>query len=87
MTKLDVVVIELYALTKTMVMMQVRGPSPVARVRVTCFVLTRIHKWVLYGSVVEGGGSGTASGLRLEGRLCSMPTVILGENLVVAFWV
>ena len=47
-------------------------------VRVRCFAVTGGHKWVLYGSVVEGGGGGSASGLWLEGRLCIMLTVMLG---------
>ena len=47
------------------------------RVRVRCFVVTGGHKWVLYGSVAERGGRGSASGLWLKGRLCSMLTVML----------
>ena len=50
-------------------------------------VVTGGHKWVLHGSVAEGGGRGLASGLWLEGRLCSMLTVMLGEDLDVATWV
>ena len=30
----------------------------------------------MYGSVTEGEGGGATSGLRLEGRMCSMLTVI-----------
>ena len=33
------------------------------RVRVRCFVVTGGHKCVLYGSVAEGGGRGSASRL------------------------
>ena len=39
------------------------------------------------GSVAEGGGRGATSGLWLEGRLCSMLTVMLGGDLDVATWV
>ena len=57
------------------------------RVRVSCFGVTGGHKWVLYGSIAEGGGSGSASGLWLEGRLRSMLTVMLGGDMDVATWV
>jgi len=33
----------------------------------------------VYGSVAQGGGRGVASGLRLEGRVCSMLTLMLGR--------
>ena len=36
---------------------------------------------MLYGSVAEGGGRVSASRLWLEGRLCSMLTVMLGGDL------
>ena len=49
------------------------------RVRVRCFVVTGDTRGCcVYGSVAEGGGTGLASGLRLEGRVCSMLTVMLG---------
>ena len=35
-------------------------------------------------SVAEGGGRGSASGVRLEGRVCSMIMVMLGGDLDVA---
>ena len=54
------------------------------RVRVRCFVAIGGHTWVLYGSVAEGGGRGSASGLWLEGRLCNMLNVMLGGDLDVA---
>ena len=56
------------------------------RVRVGCFVVTGGHKWVLYGRVAKGGGRGSASGLWLEGMLCSMliMTVMLGGDLDAA---
>ena len=55
------------------------------RVRVRCFVVTGGNKGCcVYGSVAEGGGRGAASGLWLEWRLCSMLTVMLGGDLVVA---
>ena len=38
----------------------------------------------MYSSVAEGGGKGAVSGLRLEGRLCSMLTVMQGGDLDVA---
>ena len=38
----------------------------------------------MHGSVAEGGGRVAASGLRLEGRLRSMLTVMLGGDLDVA---
>ena len=41
---------------------------------------------MLYGSVEEGGGRGSVSGLWLEGGLCSMLTVMLGADLDVATW-
>ena len=44
-------------------------------------------KWVLYGSVAGTGGRGSASGLWMEGRLCSMLTVMLDGDLDVATWV
>ena len=53
-------------------------------VRVRSFVATGGHKQVLHGSLVEGGGRGAASGLCLERRLCSMLTVMLSGDLVVA---
>ena len=56
-------------------------------VRVRCFIVTRGHKWVLYGSVAEGGGRGSASGLWLEGKLCSILAVMLGRDFDVATWV
>ena len=56
-------------------------PSGRVTVRVRRFVVTRGHKWVLYDSVEEGGGRGSASGLWLEGRLSSMLTVLLGGDL------
>ena len=31
----------------------------------------------MYDRVVEGGGGGAAARLRLEGRVCNMPTVML----------
>ena len=34
----------------------------------------------MYSSVAEGGGRGASSGLRLEGRVCSMLTVMLGGD-------
>ena len=37
----------------------------------------------MYGSVAEGGGRGAVSRLRLEGRVCSMLTVMLGGDLDV----
>ena len=37
----------------------------------------------MYGSVAEGGGSGSASGIWLEGRLCSMLPVMLGVRVRV----
>ena len=55
-------------------------------IRARCFVVTGGHEWVLYGSVAERGSRGFASGLWLEGRLCSMLTVMLGEDLDVATW-
>ena len=54
------------------------------RVRVRRFVVTGGHKGVL--CVAEGGGKGVTSGLWLEGRLCSMLTVMLGGDLDVATW-
>ena len=39
------------------------------RVRVRRFDISGEHKWVLCGSVAEGGGRGSASGLWLEGWL------------------
>ena len=47
------------------------------RVRVRCSVVTGGHKWVLYSR-------GSASGLWLEGMMCSMLTVMLGGDLDVA---
>ena len=41
-----------------------------------------IRRCCMYGSVEEGGGRGAASGLWLEGRLSSMLTVMLGEDLL-----
>ena len=38
----------------------------------------------MYSSVAEGGGRGPSSGMRLEGRVCSMLTVMLGGDLDVA---
>ena len=38
----------------------------------------------MYSSVAEGAGRGVASGLRLEGRVCSMLTVMLGGELDAA---
>ena len=38
----------------------------------------------MYSSIVEGGGRGLASGLRLERMVCSMLTVMLGGVLDVA---
>ena len=38
----------------------------------------------MYDIVAEGGGRGLASGLRLEGRVCSMLTVMVGGDLNVA---
>ena len=38
----------------------------------------------MYGSVAERGGRGLASGLRLEGRVCCMLTVMLGGDLDIA---
>ena len=35
----------------------------------------------MYGSVAEGEGRGAASGLWLEGRLCSMLIVMLAGDL------
>ena len=35
----------------------------------------------MYGSVAQGGGRGLASGLWLEGTLCSMLTVMLGGDI------
>ena len=61
--------------------------SGFVRVRVRWFAVTGGQKWVLYSSIAEGGGRGSASGLWLEGRLCSMLTVMLGGNLDVATWV
>ena len=37
----------------------------------------------MYGSVAEGEGRGLANELRLEGRVCSMLTVMLGGDLDV----
>ena len=37
----------------------------------------------MYGSVAEGGGRGAESELWLEGRVCSMLTVMLGGDLDV----
>ena len=37
------------------------------------------HKWELYASVAEGGVK-AASGLWMEGRLCSMLTVMLDRD-------
>ena len=37
----------------------------------------------VFGSIAEGGRRGVASGLRLEGRVCSMLTVMLGGVLDV----
>ena len=37
----------------------------------------------VYSSVAEGCGRGVASGLRLEGRLCSMLSVMLGGDFVI----
>ena len=45
-----------------------------------------IRRSCVYDSVEEGGGRGMASGRRLEGRLCSMLTVMLGGDLDVATW-
>ena len=41
----------------------------------------------MYGRVAAGGGRGAASGLWLEGRLCSMLTVMLGGDLDIATWI
>ena len=38
----------------------------------------------MHGSVAEGAGTGVASGLQLEGRVCSMLTVMLGGDLDAA---
>ena len=38
----------------------------------------------MYSSVAEGGGRGSASELRLEGRVRSMLIVMLGGDLDVA---
>ena len=38
----------------------------------------------MYCSVAEGGGRGVASGLQLEGRVCSILMVMLGGDLDVA---
>ena len=57
------------------------------RVRVRCFVMTggqNIEGCWVYGSVARGGSRGAASGLWLEGRVCSMLTVMLGADLDVA---
>ena len=52
------------------------------RVRVTWFVVTGTHTGgCVYGSVAEEGGSEAVCGLWLEGRLCSMLTVMLGGDL------
>ena len=40
----------------------------------------------MYGSVADGGGRGAESELWLEGRACSMLTVMLGGDLDVV-WV
>ena len=56
------------------------------RGRVRCFIVTGGHKWVLYGSIAEGVGRGSASGLWLGGRLCSMLIVMLGGDLDLATW-
>ena len=37
----------------------------------------------MFGSIAEGGGKGSASGLWLEGRLCRMLTAMLGGDLDV----
>ena len=37
----------------------------------------------MYGSIAEGGGRGAASGLWLEGKLCSMLTVRVGVGIRV----
>ena len=58
----------------------IRGRERV-RARVRCFF---IKGCCVYGSVAEGGGKGSVSGLWLEGRLCSMLTVMLGGDLDVA---
>ena len=47
----------------------------------------RMHNWVLHGRVAEERGSEFASGLWLEGRLCSMLTVMLRGDFDVASWV
>ena len=43
----------------------------------------------MYCIVVEGGGRGAVSGLRLKGRVCSMVIVMLGGDVDVAsqLWV
>ena len=38
----------------------------------------------MYGSVAQGGRSGVASGVQLEGRVYSMLMVMLGGDLDVA---
>ena len=38
----------------------------------------------MYSSDAEVGGRGAASGLQLEGRVCSMLTVMLGGDLDIA---
>ena len=48
-----------------------------ARVRGRYFMVTGGHKGCcVYQSVADGGGRGVASGLQLEGRPCSMLTVM-----------
>ena len=54
-------------------------------VRVRCFVVTGdTSGCCVYSNIAEEGGRGSASGLWLEGRLCSMLTVMLGGDLDVA---
>ena len=54
-------------------------------IKVRCFVVTgRIVLACVYRRVAEGGGRGAASGLWLEGRLCSKLTVMQAGDLVIA---
>ena len=52
-------------------------------VTVRCFVVTGRDKGVcVYGSVAQGAARGAVSGLWLEGRVCSMLTVMLVETWI-----